>query len=155
MGRKQTYERNALDDMFDEFENDDIQAEQLDVKVPESKNEDTTIEETKSEPEEKLETPTKSKPKKRSTTKPKSRKKKSPPINFKKKEPTSVTRSFRISPELDGLINDMVSDGKGKKISGSRGFLKVFAHNALIREMVELGFVDESYLENLIPYDEI
>lgn len=163
MARDKTYERNALDDMFDEFEETGIRGESLEIETPkvetkkveaveqteEDKKEDTIIEETIQE-----ETPATKSGTSKKASKTSSKKKKFSPIDFKSKEPTSATRTFRISVDLNDQITDMVIDGRGRKIPGSQGFLKTFANNALIKEMVEIGALDESYLDNLIPYDE-
>lgn len=171
MARKDTYKKNALDDMFDDFEDDDIKGEELSIRetlpspLPntqdDNKNSPEVTESTKndtldkSEPEPEIETlvPVVEQPK----LKVKPSKKKTTTVGkidfSKRKEDETTPRAFRIPVELDEDIKEMVSGNNGGRAKGSYGFNKAFANNALIKEMVYLGVLDESALDRLIPYD--
>lgn len=160
MAREDYYNKinkeNLIDDIFDDITEDDIEPDILKISPTKeterptaSTKEEVAVTEEAAEPETKKKTPQKRKPAAKQKSKAVS------PLDFGSKEPQTVSKSFRISPELSQLIDGMTRDKKGNKISGSRGFMKAFANNALIKEMVEIGFLDESHLDDIIPYDEI
>lgn len=71
----------------------------------------------------------------------------------KKNRPESKTRSIRLPQDIDDAMIAVVTRN-GKKVKGSKGFIKALITNGLIKEMVELGILDESYLDRLTDYDE-
>lgn len=154
MARKDTFSRprklnipetSILDDILGE----EINEEELDVTpLPSS------IEETRKEPV-KEDAPKEVEPEPKSEPKPKKKKenKTKQPIKFSANKDNAVSRSFRIDPDVSEAIDRIVTRN-GKKISGSRGFIKTLVSNALIKELVELQALDESYLDEIVPYEE-
>lgn len=137
MARDKTF--NALDDVFaDDYESDELVVEEVETDVKEDKKSTD------------LDIPTPS-------VKTQSRKAKTEEpfkISFDKKEPEAVTRTFRINTDISRTLTSIVSDSNGEKKEGSKGFLSRLVNNAVIKELVELGALDESYLNEIIPYDE-
>lgn len=74
-----------------------------------------------------------------------------PKIKARAKE--TVTRTLRMDKAVSDALGSTVSDGKGGKISGSKGFMGDVINNALIKELVFMGALDKKYLENVKPYE--
>lgn len=150
MSREDTKKKSALDSMFEELENDKEDKHELDLKPKQV--EDNS--ESKSAPSPKPKQTSKPKPKPKKTRAKKSKPKEvkvTNPIKFSN-APLTVNQNFRVAPEIKKLVSAMTEDENGDTIPGSKGFKKAFGTNAIIKEMVHLGALDESYLENLIPY---
>lgn len=129
MARDKTF--NALDSVFDEeFENDNLTTE---------------LSSDKDEPEPEKQDNPDNKPVKKAQ---------SFNINFEKKKTEAVTRTFRINSDISKVLNSIVNDDNGEKKEGSKGFLSKLVNNGIIKELVELGALDESYLKEIAPYDE-
>lgn len=71
----------------------------------------------------------------------------------KAKSKSTVTRTLRIDADVSKALNSTVSDGNGKKVAGSKGFMGDVVNNALIKELVLMGALNKKYLENIKPYD--
>lgn len=71
----------------------------------------------------------------------------------KAKEKTTTTRSLRIDIAVSKALDSTVSDGKGGKVAGSKGFMGDVLNNALIKELVLMGALNKKYLKNIKPYD--
>lgn len=69
------------------------------------------------------------------------------------KKPASVNRSFNIPKEISQILDATVSDGKGGKVKGSYGFIKTVVTNGIIKELIDVGVLDENYKDNLREYD--
>lgn len=65
----------------------------------------------------------------------------------------TVTKTIRIPEYIDEAIRDITYQANGKKVPGSRGFIKTLATNGIIRELVEIGYFDEKALDLLDRYD--
>lgn len=65
----------------------------------------------------------------------------------------TVTKTIRIPEYIDEAIRDITYQSNGKKVPGSRGFIKTLATNGIIRELVEIGYFDEKALDLLDRYD--
>lgn len=166
MGRESTFKgKNALDDLFDEMEEGSIESDKLDATSSEVDNEEENNSDSKTEVDVDTETgeilSTEAETEApvvpvNPTPKPsiRSNRKKVPALDFSKNKVKSEPRTFRLSPELDQAITEMVTDSRGKRIKGSKGFLKSFVNNALIKEMIYIGVLDESYSNKLTSYDE-
>ena len=74
-----------------------------------------------------------------------------PKIKARAKE--TVTRTLRMDKAVSDALGSTVSDGKGGKISGSKGFMGDVINNALIKELVFMGALDKKYLDNVKPYE--
>lgn len=76
------------------------------------------------------------------------------PIKIKtEKKEESVRRTFLLDGEISQVLDGLVNDKSGKKIKGSKGLLKAIYTNAIIKELVSIGQLDESFLDRIIPYD--
>lgn len=147
MGREDTFKgkETAFDDMFDSTVNiKDGGSFNAGSSKPASTSGSTPVSSKKEEPKKKSEPTTKSNANNNITKK----------IDFsKKKQPDSKTRSIRLPQDIDDAMIAVVTRN-GKKIKGSKGFIKALMTNGVIKEMVELGILDESYLNRLTDYDE-
>lgn len=75
-------------------------------------------------------------------------------IDFKRKKKNKVVNETVVFPTwLDEAFKGVRLDSKGKVIEGSRGILSQIARNGVIKELIELGVLDESYVSRLEPYD--
>ena len=75
-------------------------------------------------------------------------------IDFKRKKKNKVVNETVVFPTwLDEAFKGVRLDSKGKVIEGSRGILSQIARNGVIKELFELGVLDESYVSRLEPYD--
>ncbi|MDO7864918.1 hypothetical protein Q5427_11515 [Brochothrix thermosphacta] len=71
-----------------------------------------------------------------------------------KQQPTNIRRTFTVDSKLSEKIDKMVEDpATGKKFKGSKGLIVKFINNAITREMVEIGFLPKSALDNLEDYE--
>ena len=152
MARKQ-YNSNAssiVDDLFEEASTvkDDIKMSEEPTTTPTPKNVDKATGEIKSE----------TSPKKTDKKAPNKKRRKvaaSKPFTFSKAKEDSVTRSFRVERHVSEAIDEIVMGENGKKIEGSRGFIKTLINNALIKELVELGVLDRNQLNKITSYDDL
>lgn len=132
MARNETF--NALDNMFDDMLDEEgvekVKADKLTV------GESTPVEEGRLEESE----PRQSKPNSGAI------------INFEKSEPAAVTRTFRVDSDISEVLDGIVTKSNGERRKGSKGFLSQLVNNAVIKELVELGAIDESYLNKITPY---
>lgn len=74
-------------------------------------------------------------------------------IDFQAKKPDPVSRLFQIRPEVSREMDNIVLDEDRNRKAGSKGFLSDLANNAIIKELVDMGAVDQSFLKHLKPYE--
>lgn len=151
MGRKDTFQPSPFDDRL----NEELEEETLGSIADETEDsiefdfdkfpklDESTVKNM--EPEQKVvEEPPVVKPKK--TKKPPT-----PFLDIETKE--TARRTFVISKELDDILDSLVINKKtGRRITGRKGVLSKLMNNALIREFVEIGLLDESSLDELESY---
>lgn len=146
MARDKTF--SVLDDVLgdDDETVETIAPEELEPPVEEKIEAEEAIKE-----EEEKTTPT-PKTTKRTTKKPRKKKKPVVNINFGQEDKSVASRTYQMKTEVIEALDSIV-EVDGKKIKGSKGFLSTLVNNAVIKELVEMGVMDESYLEELTPYD--
>lgn len=63
-----------------------------------------------------------------------------PLINLFKKKRPSVQRSWKAWPEVDDALNDIFRDKKGKLRPGAKGEITTLMNNAVISELIRIGY---------------
>lgn len=76
-------------------------------------------------------------------------------LPFQKPKKPTTTKTVRIPKEVDDIIMSVVNTTNGKKKKGSKGFISTMVTNGIIRELVELGVLDKSYLNNITDYEDM
>lgn len=71
------------------------------------------------------------------------------PITIRK----SVNRNFIIDEMVSEALDSIVTDKRTKKkLPGTKGLIKKIVSNALLKELVYMGVLDQSELDNLESY---
>lgn len=65
----------------------------------------------------------------------------------------TIQRSWRAYPEIDQAINDIFKSKDGKLLPGARGEITKLMNNALLEELVRIGYFDKSKLREKMEYD--
>lgn len=67
-------------------------------------------------------------------------------------EVKNVYKTYRVNEDVVELIDSLVSDDNGKKISGTRGLVSQIVNNALIKELISMGLLDKSAISRIKEY---
>ena len=78
--------------------------------------------------------------------------KKANALSFMSDTEAMVAKTFKIREDVVEAFDSLFEDSRGRKIKGVRGMMSKVATNALIKELVELGALDEDYLDKLESY---
>lgn len=78
--------------------------------------------------------------------------KKANALSFMSDTEAMVAKTFKIREDVVEAFDSLFEDSRGRKIKGVRGMMSKVATNALIKELVELGALDEDYLNKLESY---
>ena len=70
----------------------------------------------------------------------------------KRVEYKNVYKTYRINEDIVNLIDSLVSDDNGKKLSGTRGLMSQIVNNALIKELISMGILDKSAINRIKEY---
>lgn len=144
MARGDSY--NALDDVFGDDLGSALKVEKDDLEVEVTEKETVTDKKDKT-----------TKPKKNVVAVPEKEKEvetaPSFDIEFDSPEQKSVPKLFQIIPEINDIMHNIVHDENNKRKSGSKGFYSILANNAIIKELIAMGVIDESYLKYIEPYN--
>lgn len=70
----------------------------------------------------------------------------------KRVEFKNVYKTYRVNEDIVNLIDSIVSDENGKKLSGTRGLVSQIVNNALIKELISMGILDKSAINRIKEY---
>lgn len=167
MGRKDTFENlsqnNSKNNVLDRFNKFSLDNEKIDIPETEEKpsEEAEVVEDPKETNENEIRqdsvevTPTLSKetPEIDVTEEYKVKEPTVPATTFFKKKNVSVQRSWKAWEQVDDALNDIFRDKKGRLKPGAKGEITNLMNNAVISELVKIGYFDKDKLNDRVDYE--